>query len=420
MGLSIISTPVLSRIFSPEAYGEWGVFSSVSMILGSVLFLSYENAIVRVKEERELPAIIWLCIISTLAVILFTVFVFWVGSWFNIKFFVDYPSVPLLVVVLLLTSLDVLFTNVSNRYSQYNTMTFAGIANGVSQPLSRIVFGLIPFSKGLIYGNILGLIVKIGYFLIKSKKYLINILLKPVPSIEIKNAAIDYKKFPLYDAPARLIEFVIGNIVIIILSVYFNLEEIGCFSMVAQLVQAPLILMGSSMSTVYFKDLAVVAGDKEQIAVVSRRTTRVCLIMAISVSLFFVAGGDCLVVLFLGHKWALAGDMSLCLTIFSIPVVLSEPLMPIFKVLDKQNLRFWLNIVNLALTVGALFVGAYFVHNILLVLVLYSICYATLRFVMFSLQLKLVTISFFSFKKETIAITFIYIILGVRLFLKLL
>lgn len=328
----------------------------------------------------------------------------------------DYPSVILLAVVLFLTALDILFSNISNRYSQYNTMTVAGIINGVSQPLSRLSFGLIPLSKGLIYGNIFGLIVKIGFYVIKLWSILKSAFIKPVLKSEIKDAAVEYKNFPLYDAPARLIEYIIGNVVIIILSVYFNLEEIGCFSMVVQLVQSPLILVGASMSTVYFKDLAVVVENKDRVASVSRRTVKVCFLMAIAVSSFFVIGGDRLVVLFLGHKWALAGDMSLCLTLFSIPVILSEPLMPIFKVLDKQNIRLWLNIINLGLTVGTLFIVANYIDNILIVLIFYSLCYAVLRFIIFGYQLKFAGISISMFLKEMICIISIYAVLAIRLY----
>lgn len=416
MGLSIISTPILSRLFSPEAYGEWGVFSSVSMILSSFIFFSYENAIVKTNNKEELPKILWLCILSSLLVILLTVLVFGVGRFFEIEFFVEYPSLTLLVVFLIINSFDVLFTNISNRYSRYNTMTVAGMIMGVSQPLSRVLFGLVPVAGGLIYGNILSIAAKVSYYYIRTKEILFKDFFKTVPLKEIEQTAKQYKKFPLYDAPARMIEFVIGNIVIIVLSVFFELEEIGCFSMISQLVQAPLILMGSSMSTVFFKDVAEVVNESNQMMQVTRRTAKVCFLMAFVSSIFFVLGGDRLIVLFLGHKWALAGDMSLCLTIFSIPVILSEPLLPIFKVLDKQNLRFWLNLANLVLSVGALLLGAYVIHNILVVLILYSLSYAFLRFIMFRYQLRLAHVSLLSFKKELLGVLLIYVCLAVRLF----
>lgn len=416
MGLSVVTTPILSRIFSPEAYGEWGVFSSVSMIISSFIFFSYENAIVKTEDKKELPSIFLLCVLSASIVILLTVVVFVVGAWLNVKFFVDYPSITLLAIVLAVLALDSLFSNIANRYSKYNTISIAGMTMGITQPATRILFGLIPLKRGLIYGNILGQVAKFGYYLFFLKDILFKDFLKRVSIKDIKSVAVRYKKFPLYDAPARMLEYFIGNIVVVILSIFFNLEEIGCFSMIAQLVLAPITLMGSSMSTVFFKDLSVVVNDDEQVLQVTRRTARVCFLMAILSCVFFVLGGDRILVLFLGDRWALAGEMSLCLSIFAIPVILSEPLMPIFKVLEKQNIRFWLNVTNSVLTIGALLVGAYLINNILVVLIIYSLCYAALRFVMFRYQIKLAKVPLLTFKKELIAILMLYGCVAVRLF----
>ena len=275
MVLSIVVTPILSRLYSPEAYGEWGVFSSVIMILSSVIFLSYENAIVRSKDSRELPGLTCLCILLAIIIISLTVLVFWLGSLCKIQFFMDYPSVPLLVVVLIITAIDVLFSNISNRYSKYNTISIAGITMGVSQAASRLAFGIIPLAKGLIFGNLLALFLKAAYYFKDLCRIIKNDIIHRVSYSEIKHVAIKYRKFPLFDAPARLIEYVIGNIVIILLSVFFDLKEIGCFSMISQLVQMPLSLMGASMATVYFKDLTEVSSDKKKLAFLTNRTIRV-------------------------------------------------------------------------------------------------------------------------------------------------
>lgn len=416
MGLSIVSTPILSRIFTPEAYGEWGVFSSVAMILSSFIFFSYENAIIKTTDKRELPAILWLCILSAIFVTLLTLVVFFIGSLLHIAFFIKYPSIIMLVVFLIATAFDVLSYNIANRYAKYNVMSMSNLVMGVIQPTTRILFGLIPLSKGLIYGNIISLLFKFSYVIANIKEILKTEFIHKVSLYDIKQAAVKYKKFPVYDAPARMIEYFIGNIVIIILSIFFKLEEIGCFSMIAQLVLAPITLIGTSMSTVYFKDLADAVKENNQISEVTKRTVRVCFLMAILSSFFFALGGDRLIVLFLGHKWILAGDMSLCLTIYSLPVILSEPLLPIFKVLDKQNMRFWLNMANLVLSVGALLLGAYVIHNILIVLILYSFSYALLRFIMFRNQLRLANVSLLSFKKELLGVLLIYVCLAARLF----
>lgn len=415
MTIAIIVTPILSRIYSPEDYGEWGVFSSVVMIVTSFIFLSYENAVVKETDKVKLPSIIYLCLTIATIIIGLTCSIFFIGRWLQIAFFINFPSLTLLIIALCLSAIDILCSNISNRYSRYNIMSIVGVVMGVSQAGSRLVFGIIPIAKGLILGNILSIFLKVILYLKNIKSVIKKDILRIASFKSIQSVAVDNKKFPLFDAPARFVEFVIGNIVIIILSVYYDMTEIGCYSMISQLVQIPLSLMGTSMSTVYFKDLSVVSTDRIKLKQLTFRTVRVCFFMSVLPAAFLAFGGDYLLVLFLGDKWELAGQMSLCLAVFSIPVILSEPLLPIFKVLDKQDYRFWLNIANLIIAIGALYCGIFLDYNVITALLLYSIGYAIVRFVMFWCQMKLSGVNLKDCSREICLIGLLYIILSFRL-----
>ena len=50
--LPIVVTPILSRLYLPSDFGDWGVFSSFVSIYTLALFAGYENAIVKVTEEE--------------------------------------------------------------------------------------------------------------------------------------------------------------------------------------------------------------------------------------------------------------------------------------------------------------------------------------------------------------------------------
>ena len=46
--IPVIVTPILTRIYEPASFGEWGVFSGLFSIINVVLFLCLENAIVKI------------------------------------------------------------------------------------------------------------------------------------------------------------------------------------------------------------------------------------------------------------------------------------------------------------------------------------------------------------------------------------
>ena len=58
--VSIISSPILTRIYSPEAFGELGVFTSITSIFSVFMCLRYELALVIPKEKEYALALLCL------------------------------------------------------------------------------------------------------------------------------------------------------------------------------------------------------------------------------------------------------------------------------------------------------------------------------------------------------------------------
>ena len=80
MFLPLLVTPILSRLYTPADYGDWGVFSSVYYIVIAFLFLSYENTIVKSTNKEEVPNLILLCLVVSLAIIIVVAFFSMEGS----------------------------------------------------------------------------------------------------------------------------------------------------------------------------------------------------------------------------------------------------------------------------------------------------------------------------------------------------
>ena len=115
MLLPLIVTPILSRLYSPADYGDWGVFSSVFYVVNSFLFLSYENAIVKSNNEEEVPNLIGICVIVSSFIILITLLTFTVGQLIGFDFFCNFPSVKLLILLLAAQAIHIIANNVANR-----------------------------------------------------------------------------------------------------------------------------------------------------------------------------------------------------------------------------------------------------------------------------------------------------------------
>lgn len=417
--LPLLVTPILSRLYSPEEYGIWGVFSGVLFILNSFIFLSYENTIVKSNNDEEIPSLLFLCLAIAIIISLITSLAFSFGKQLGVLFFLKFPNAVYLFLALVSSACFTLLVCISNRYKKYGAMSIANSVNGFSQAIIRILWGTFPLiGLGLIIGNILAHIIACIVLLILISPMFKYISWKSLTYTNIKKIAMVYKKFPLYDAPARFLEFTVGNIVVIILSFYFGEREIGCFSMVMQFILLPIAIIGSAMGNVYYRELSE-SVNTNNIKDATRKANRISFYLSLLPILFLAFGGDKLLVIFLGDKWIAAGKMALCMSIYSVPVIISEPLLPIFRVLDKQEIRFHFNIFNLLLSVGALIISSVVLKNIYLSLAIYSVCYAIVRFSIYRKILNFAQLSLTEVVNKAVIILIVcYLILFVRFFVE--
>lgn len=417
MFLPLLVTPILSRLYTPADYGDWGVFSSVYSIINAFIFLSYENTIVKSTNKAEVPNLILLCLVVSLTVLFAVGILFYGGLAFGVNFCNDFPSIPLLLVLLLTYIVHILVGSLANREKFYGCMAISGVINGVCQAVFRIAFGVWPIvTYGLIVGNLLAQAVCTLFLVVCLIKVLDSNFFKRMSWNESKRLAVDYKKFPLFDAPARLIEFAIGNLALIIMTFFWSKDEIGNYSMILQFILLPITVIGSAMANVYYRELSEVMEQGGNVAIATRRAAKISFAISMLPLLFLALGGDNLLVLFLGGQWVVAGKLSLCLVIYSIPVILSEPLLPLFRTLNKQEDRFEINLLCFFTSIGGLTAAGCLTHNIYISVIVYSVFYALCRYLMYFRILKLANLGVKEISGKFFLISIVcYLVLTVRL-----
>ncbi len=409
---------MLSRLYTPEQYGEFGVFVSVLSIVNSILFLSYENTIIKSNREKDLLSLVTLCLLISGLVIMLTAAVFIVGDFIDIYFFSNFNNVILLVLVLSSSSILGVLRLIENRYNNYGRISYTNITVGVVQSGSKVFFGsVVKLWDGLIFGNLFGQLSGSLFLILFRIKSIHKLRFKKVSFQHMMSLAAEYKKFPIYDAPAKLLEFSILNLVLIILSSFFSESEIGYYSMVLQLVLLPVGLIGSAIGSVYFRELSGNPLTQTNIQSSTRRVLRITFILSILPSLFFIFGGDFLLVWLLGPNWGPSGKIALILSVFSMPVILSQPVLPALKVLDKQEVRLKVNFMALVLSLGSIVITLNFFEEFISVILVYSIVYTLTQFYLLFKILKFTNVNYGSMFPKAFAISVVtYVLLAVRLY----
>jgi O-antigen/teichoic acid export membrane protein len=387
------------------------------MIINAVLFLSYENTIVKTRNQRELPALCWMCLAVALFIIVLTTGVFIVGRKLDIEFFVNFPSLPLLIVLLVITAFNQLFYNLSNRYEKYSLMAVANITQGLSQAFFRIVLSMVKSLNGLILGNVLAQLSSVITYLVGLRRQ-IPVIYRSHPSLsEIRQMIRKYRNFPMFDAPGIVLEAAMVNMALIILSLYFPKSVIGCYSIIFQFMVLPISMVGSAMSKVYYKEISV-AKESGQIASVTKKVVKITFILSMIPITFVVLGGDLFIEWYLGEKWEVAGNFALCLSMMSVPIVLTESVLPIYRVIDKQKTRFIFDLVCVIIGLGGMIIACETTTNIYRVLMVYVVLYTLVRFLLF-FNVKKCSRMTFSLREWLLSgfcVAFCYVILVVRVY----
>ena len=383
--LPIFVTPILSRIYNPDSFGEWGVFSSMLTIFNIVIFLGYENALIKSTDKDEIVNLSFLCflILTITTTILGLVFI--IGKNFGFSFFVDFPEKRLFFLCLPIFGVHTLLFNIGNWKEKYLILSISSVVLGLSQALFRIIFGEIDITfNGLILGTLFAQLVTVifmSFFLVPLRFSKSEI---STSFSLIKKCAIRYKKFPLYDAPAYLLSFSAFNLPVVILSLFFSKAQIGCYSIILQLLMMPMSFVGSAMSRVYYKQIALAgSGRLDTIQNSTLSVLKIVAPIAVLPMLFLSVGGDKLIVLFLGEKWLDSGNIALCLALWSFPTLLTQPLLPLYRVLNKQNTLLKYNVMYFIMSISSIVLGTYLLSDLYSVLLVYAISCSIVKFRLF-------------------------------------
>ena len=71
--IAVLASPLLTRLYGPEAFGFFALFTSITSIIGVVACMRYEMAIMLPKTDEEAANLLGLCLLCVAVVSALTV-----------------------------------------------------------------------------------------------------------------------------------------------------------------------------------------------------------------------------------------------------------------------------------------------------------------------------------------------------------
>lgn len=369
----VLSSPLLSRLFSVEAFGILAIFTSFTIFFAVLSTGRYEFAIGLPESDDKALKVFKLIIYTGASVsILYFVIIFLLKAVFKIYdktgFLVQNESyiAPLYIFFIAIYSALVYW---KQRKKEYKKITIANALQVVSTTIFSILFGMLKFDSGMIWGLIIGVFTS-GFYLFFTEKKLIKTIIRQK---DIKSVAKEYYSFPRYMIFSDLSLTASQQFIPILFSALYSTTVVGFFSMANRMLRLPNIVITSSIGNVFRNDAIDEIREKGNCEQLYKSTFKklVCMSFPCYFVLFIIS--PYIFEIIFGEKWYEAGVFARIISVFLLVEFIATPLNTLFYVREKQKLLMRLQFLNAILGGIMIFLGAKLFMSPSISLVLFSL-----------------------------------------------
>ncbi|MEQ8525115.1 oligosaccharide flippase family protein [Gracilimonas sp.] len=360
-GISVLISPIITRLYSPEAFGVLGLFLSVVGIVSVNSTFRYHLAILLPDDDKDASALSGLSFLSTLCVSLLTGLVIFLFSskleiWFDIS--INPIVLAIIPAAILIDACLLILRQWHIRMQSYTTAATSEASQSLGTSGGQLGFGFSGFVEGifLVYSNISGLFISLAIYLKTLPQKRIFFSKSMFDWERIKQQAIEHKKFFQYSTVAGVINKLAWELPSFMLTGFFSTTILGYYVLGHRLLRLPISLIGGAIGEVYYERgaKAYKQGTLNEITeLVQRRLVQVGFFP------FFVLTfiGEDLFIAFFGIEWAQAGVYSQILAMWTFVWFLSSPNTTIYSITNNQDKMFNIQVLLFVLRFIGLGIG---------------------------------------------------------------
>lgn len=374
--LVVIVAPLVSRLYTPAEIGVAAIFTSISGIFVVIACMRYEVAIILPKSDDEAANIFAL---SIGIVFLITILTFPLLLLFRQPLLV-FLKIPEINDYLWLIPFAVLFGGLflplnywNTRSKQYKNISVAKFINSFVLICIQLVAGFLGYatSGNLILAIVISSIISSLVLAFQIWKSDHDTFIQFVRWNKIFNALVRYRKFPLFDSWALLLNNISWQVPTFLLAAYFSSAEVGYYSLGNRLLRMPMSLIGLAIGQVFSQRAARAKLEGNLSVVVDNVFNRLVILGMYPLLVTTIIGRDIFIV-FLGVEWSEAGVYTQILSVWMFFWFISSPLGTLFRILEKQETSLFINILIFITRFGALIIGG-IIGNARIAILLFAI-----------------------------------------------
>jgi len=346
--IQLVLTPIIARLYTPEAYGTFAALNALVMNLSLVLTLGYIDAFQLPKSEKDffpLLKLSFLLVITLSATITILIIIFFsqINRWVDLKqqgylLHVIGPSVLLLGLFQIIGSWNIRDKrNIKNtRSSVLGTLLSRGITIGYGSYYGSNFFGLLIGDISLKVAN---LFLAFNRQVLKRIKEVMN-----VPFSEVLRITRVFKDYPKYVFPGSYVGLVSSQIPLFWFA-SISTTITGYFSFASSMLEIPMRLLGYSVGNVFAQKSAEAFHQSESyFKEISLKLLNKLLLFGIPAFTMLAVFGDLIFDFAFGSNWRAAGLFASIMALYYILLLCTTTLNSVFFVLGKGSLYFFIQV----------------------------------------------------------------------------
>lgn len=355
----VASSPILTRLYGPEAFGVLAVFASLSAIIGMTSALRYEFAIPVARDPDEAADLVGL----GFAVVLMTTALVALGVWLIGPWLARLTGSPSLEGLLWflppavgLFGLSLPLTYWSVRQGTFRVNTATKLLQALAQSVLQLGLGLARAgTPGLVAGYALGYLVTPFSYLralpSEERRRLLRIRWRRLWPL-----ARRHWQYPVYSAPSGLIQSSTQLLPAVVLAALYGPAVAGWFALGQRVMGLPVKLLAQAANQVFLGEAPRLGDDAQVRRLFLRSAGGFALIGLVGMAPVAVLG-PWLFALVFGPEWREAGVMAALLVPQHLARFVVTPVSQTLNIYGRQELHLVASIANGASLVAAFGLG---------------------------------------------------------------
>jgi O-antigen/teichoic acid export membrane protein len=374
--IGILVSPIITRIYDPQAFGLSAIFVSLSSIITTVACLRYHLAIMLPESDDDAANLLALCLFFPFIMSGITAIILWFGkaeilSLLNANGIEPYLWMMPFSVFFGGVFLALNFWN--SRTRKYGRLSKARVIASITSSGTQISIGLAGYRTfgSLIAAGMLGSVVSTLILGAQIWRDDFKVLMSSIHIHQMPSALMRYKKFPIYDSWTAILNTISWQLPVLMLSTFFSAKEVGFYALAFMAFQLPMSVVGNAIAQVFFQH-ASVAKYNGELGLLVEETFHTLILYGMTPAVFLAIRGRDLFVIFFGPSWVEAGTYIQIMSIWALVWFISSPLDYLNTILEKQEFGLKLNILIFITRYISLWIGGY-LGNASLAILLFSV-----------------------------------------------